>query len=224
MGFLALAAVLWLAVHLGVAGTRLRWGLVAVLGEVGFRALFSVAALVTFFLLAHAWAAATKGPVLWFAPQWLRLLLVLAMLPAFLLFVSALTRRNPTMAGPPGAIAAPRGMIRVTRHPMLCSFVLWAVVHVLGTGELADAVFFGTFLATALAGMPSIDAKLARRDPAGWQALAAATSILPFQAIRQGRNRLVLREIGWVTLAIAVVAWAAMLWLHPVLFGVSPLL
>jgi len=28
-----------------------------------------------------------------------------------------------------------------------------------------------------------LDAKLARRDPATWQALAAATSIVPFAAI-----------------------------------------
>ena len=39
--------------------------------------------------------------------------------------------------------------------------------------------------------MPSIDAKLARRDPATWLALSAATSIVPFAAIAQGRNRFV---------------------------------
>ncbi len=179
----------------------------------------------------HFWAVA-KGPVLWFAPEWLRLLLVLAMLPAFLLFVSAVTRRNPTMVGPgeAGATsvsagpAAPRGMSRVTRHPMLWSFALWAVVHMLGTGELADEVFFGTFLITSLAGMPSIDAKLARRDPAGWQALSAATSIVPFLAVWQGRNRFVPAEIGWVTAGIAVVAWLVVFWLHPMRCGVSPLL
>ena len=59
-------------------------------------------------------------------------------------------------------------------------------------------VFFGAFLVTALAGMPSIDAKLARRDPATWQALSAATSIVPFAAIAQGRNRFVPGEIGWL--------------------------
>jgi uncharacterized membrane protein len=71
--------------------------------------------------------------------------------------------------------------------------------------------------------MPSIDAKLARRDPATWQALSAATSIVPFSAIVQGRNRLVPREIGWLTPLVAVVAWAAVLLLHPWLFGAYPL-
>jgi uncharacterized membrane protein len=36
-----------------------------------------------------------------------------------------------------------------------------------------------------------IDAKLARRDPSAWQTLLAATSIVPFVAIAQGRNRFV---------------------------------
>jgi hypothetical protein len=45
-----------------------------------------------------------------------------------------------------------------------CSFTY---LHGVGRGRPGAAiVFFGTFLVTALAGMPSIDAKLARRDPA----------------------------------------------------------
>jgi uncharacterized membrane protein len=95
-------------------------------------------------------------------------------------------------------------------------------VHVIGNGDTAAVVFFGAFLVTALAGMPSIDAKLARRDPALWQALSAATSIVPFMAIAQGRNRFVPREIGWPVLLIGVVAWAVVLRLHPFLFGVAP--
>jgi uncharacterized membrane protein len=71
--------------------------------------------------------------------------------------------------------------------------------------------------------MPSIDAKLARRDPAKWRGLAAETSILPFAAIAQGRNRFVAAEIGWTVPLLAVAAWVALLFLHPVLFGLSAL-
>jgi uncharacterized membrane protein len=127
------------------------------------------------------------------------------------------------MVGLPGATAQPpRGIQRVTRHPMLWSFVLWAGVHIIGNGDTAAIVFFGTLLLTALAGMPSIDAKLARRDPPLWQALAASTSIVPFVAIAQGRNRFVPREIGWLVVLIAVVAWGVVLHFHPFLFGVAP--
>jgi uncharacterized membrane protein len=38
----------------------------------------------------------------------------------------------------------------------------------------------------------------------------------------QGRNRLVPGEIGWLTPAIAVVAWIVLLVAHPWLFGVAP--
>jgi uncharacterized membrane protein len=72
--------------------------------------------------------------------------------------------------------------------------------------------------------MPSIDAKLARRHPAEWPAFAAKTSIIPFAAIAQGRNRLVLSEIGWMPPVVGVILWAALLHFHRSFFGVPPLL
>ena len=82
-------------------------------------------------------------------------------------------------------------------------------MHIIGNGNSAAIVFFGAFLVTALAGIPSIDGKLAQREPGTWQALSAATSIVPFGAIAQGRNRLVLREFGWRTPLIAIIVWVA---------------
>jgi uncharacterized membrane protein len=219
---LALAALVWIAVHVGLSGTRLRETLVRGIGETPFRGVFSVFSVAAMVLLLRAWSRAPTEP-LWSAPGWLRWILVAAMLPAFLLFVASLSGPNPTIVGPARATGqSPRGVIRVTRHPMLWSFAIWATVHIIGNGDAAGVLFFGAFLVTALAGMPSIDAKLARRDPASWQALSAETSIAPFGAIAAGRNRLVLREIGWVTAAITIVAWAVVLWLHPLLFGVTP--
>jgi ABC-type branched-subunit amino acid transport system permease subunit len=66
-------------------------------------------------------------------------------------------------------------------------------------------IFFGTFAISALIGMPSIDRKLAARDPEAAAKLQAATSILPFGAILAGRNRLVLAEIGWLAPALALI-------------------
>ncbi len=222
MTLLLLAALVWIGVHVGIAGTGVRNLVAARIGETPFRGLFSVLSIAAIVFLVRAWSMSPTEP-LWFTPDWLRWILVVAMLPAFLLFVASVSQPNPTMIGPPGATARPpRGMTRVTRHPMLWSFAIWGAVHVIGNGDTASIVFFGAFLITALAGMPSIDAKLARRDPATWQALSAATSIVPFGAIVAGRNLFVPREIGGLTPAIAVVAWVALLLLHPVLFGVAP--
>jgi uncharacterized membrane protein len=107
---------------------------------------------------------------------------------------------------------------------MLWSFAIWAALHMLARGDGAALLFFGAFLVTALAGMPSIDAKLAQRDPAAWARLAATTSILPFGAIAAGRNRLVIGEIGWLPPALGLALWLLLLaWLHRALFGVAPL-
>jgi uncharacterized membrane protein len=219
MTLLFVAALIWLAIHFGIAGTGMRDVIVGRIGESAYRGLFSLLSILSLVLLIRAWTGADTTP-LWFASDWLRWLLVAMMLVAWLLFVASLLQRSATIVG--GEAAPPRGIQRVTRHPMLWSFSLWAAVHMIGNGDIAALVFFGTFLVTALGGMPSIDAKLARRDPAGWQALSAATSIVPFTAIAQGRNRFVPREVGWMTLLIAVVAWAAVLHLHTWLIGVAP--
>jgi uncharacterized membrane protein len=223
MGLLMIAALIWVGVHVGIAGTAVRGAIAARTGEAGFRIGYSLLSFAAIGFLVQAWQAAETTP-LWFTPAWLRWILTLVMLPAFVLFVASF-RRNPTAAGGEKLIGTEAtGIQRITRHPMLWSFALWAAVHVIGNGDSAATVFFGAFLVTALAGMPSIDAKLAKRAPADWAKLAATTSILPFGAIAAGRNRLALGEIGWVPPVAGLLAWAAMLHFHARFFGVAPLI
>lgn len=223
MILLVLAALLWVFVHVGVSGTALRGRAVARLGETGFTIAFSVASIASIALLVQAWQGAETTP-LWVAPGWLRWILALVMLPAFVLFACSLIR-NPTAMGGAGLLArGPHGIQRVTRHPMLWSFAIWAAVHILGNGDTAALVFFGAFLVTALAGMPSIDAKMAKRHGEAWAAFAAASSILPGGAILAGRNRLDLREIGWIAPLAGLVLWAGFLHGHRHVFGVPALI
>ncbi|MFT8245903.1 NnrU family protein [Roseomonas sp. BN140053] len=222
MMFLLLAALLWVGLHVGVAGTALRGRLVARLGEGGFRGAFSLASAVAITLLVLAWRNADTAP-LWVAPRELRWALVVLMLPAFVLFAGSLLTPNATAVGGERAMGQePRGVLRITRHPMLWAFAIWGAVHVLGNGDSAAVLFFGAFLLTALLGMPSLDAKVAARDPAGWRGFAAATSLLPFGSVARGQNRLRWREL-LLPGAVGLLAWAALLHLHPRLFGVSPL-
>lgn len=219
------AAVLWVAIHIGVAGTRLRDAIVGRIGEGPFRGLFVVA---SFALLAWlGWSFGAAGPVrvLWVSPQWLSVLMMLLMLPAMLLLVCALTMPNPTSVSGRRALERPDpavGILRITRHPMLWAFALWSIVHLVVLGTASAAVLTGAILVTAFAGMPSLDAKYARRDPARWPPFAAATSLLPFAAIAQGRNRLALSELGWWRPLLAVALWVALIALHPWAFGVDP--
>jgi len=219
------AAVLWVAVHIGVAGTRLRDAIVARIGQGPFRGLFVVASFVLLGWLAWSFGHAGPVRVLWVAPRWLALLMMLLMLPALVLFVCSVTTPNPTSVAGRHALESPNpaiGILRVTRHPMLWAFALWGIVHLAVLGTASAAVLTGAIIVTAFAGMPSLDAKYARRNPERWPAFAAATSILPFAAIAQGRNRLVLSEIGWWRPLLAVVLWVALIALHPLAFGVDP--
>ncbi|MBP0447114.1 NnrU family protein [Roseomonas sp. SSH11] len=219
---LVLAALIWIVLHVGIAGTRLRGRLVSRLGEGGFRATFSLASVIAITLLVLAWRSAPTE-ALWTVPPVLGWVLALAMLPAFILFAGSLMSTNPTAVGQNGALSEEaRGVLRITRHPMLWSFALWAGVHMLGNGDSAALVFFGAFFLTALLGMPSLDAKVAARHPRGWARFSANTSVLPFGAVLAGLNQLSWRELAGPVL-VGILAWAALLHFHPQLFGVSPL-
>lgn len=221
MAMLVVAALVWIGIHIGIAGTSLRGVIAGRIGEQWFRTLFSVMSVAAIGLLVRAYREAPTT-LLWYSPVWLRWVLVAAMLPTFVLFVASLSKRNSTLVGNEARMAdTPYGIQRITRHPMLWSFALWAGIHVVANGDTAAITFFGAFLITALVGMPSVDAKLAHRDPTAWQALARATSIVPFAAIFQGRNRFVAVEIGWLTPLVALVSWGAVLFLHQWLFGVA---
>ena len=221
MNLLILASLLWVGLHIGVSGTALRGALVARIGEQAFRGLFSVASIGVFAFMIYAFIHAPRT-ALWVAPEGLRWVLVALMLPAAFLFLGSLATVSikPEDAGTRRDGA--RGVLRLTRHPMMNAFALWAVIHLIGTGELAATVFFGAFLVTAAVGMPSIDAKYARRNPSAWQRFAAETSILPGGAVLAGRNRLVWSEIGWLVPLGSIVLWGVLLVMHQKMVGVAP--
>lgn len=225
--YLLAAAALWLAIHIGLAGTPLRGRLMAALGENGFRGLFSVLSVVSLGLLIWAYNRASQPEAfygLWVAEPWMYWVPFVVMPFALLLFVGSVTGPNPTAVGAERLLKNPepaRGILRVTRHPMLWSFVLWAAAHMVVNGDLASFILFATILITALYGMPSIDRKRAARDPQGWAAFAGRTSIMPFAAIAGGRNRLVLSEIGLWRVAVALAAWIILFMLHGPVLGVS---
>ncbi len=226
MGLLTLAALVWICVHVGIAGTAVRRTIAGRIGDGVFRGLFSVlsVAAISFLVVSYQRAHHARFVPLWSAPAWLGWVLIALMAAAFVLLVGSVSVPNPTAVGGERQLGLePRGVLRITRHPMLWSFAIWSAVHVVGNGDLVSLLFFGAFGITALVGMPSIDRKVARRDPAGWSRLARSTSIVPFAAILGGRNHLVLREIGWIPPTAGLALGAALLTLHPWLFGAAPL-
>ena len=217
LALLAVATAAFVLTHL-LSATPLRARLVATLGEWPYRGLYSALALVT--LGAMIWAF-TRAPreLLW--AGWHELPLVV--MPLALILVVTGYRRNPTMVGAQALLKSEdpaRGMIRITRHPIMWGIMLWAAAHIAASGELRAVVFFGGFLLVALFGTLSLDRRK-RADP-NWPRFAAATSHIPFVAIAQGRNHLAWREIGWMRPLVGVAAYAILLALHAWLFGVRP--
>jgi uncharacterized membrane protein len=115
------------------------------------------------------------------------------------------------------------GVIRITRHPFMWGIALWALLHLAANGDVASVLFFGSLAALALVGTFLIDARRTRENAPGWGVFLQATSNLPFVAILERRQKLVAGEIGLWRVALALAAYVVLFWLHPWLFGVSPL-
>ena len=213
-----LATAAFLATHF-VSSTPLRGALVAAMGEWPYRGLYSAVAGITLAWMIWAYGQAPRTELLW-AP--LRLLPLLVM-PFSLILVVTGYWRNPSMVGAEKLLKSDepaRGMIRITRHPLMWGIMLWAGAHILARADLNSIVFFGGFLALAAAGTLLMDAR--KKKDADFQRFAAVTSHVPFVAIAQGRNRPVWREIGWLRPAIGIALYLVLLAAHPWLFGARP--
>ena len=220
---LLLAGLLFVAVHIGVAGTTLRDRVVATIGERGYMIAFSLASLGGIVWLVVAYTGADYVAT-WGQPNGWKLVADVLMLPAFMLVVIGLATPNPTAVAQGGLAAQPpRGIVRVTRHPFLIGVGLWATLHLVANGDLASLLFFGAILVVCLAGPASIDAKRRRAlGPATWDAFARRTSVVPFGAIAAGRNTLDAGEIGWWRIGLGVLAYVLFIGGHAHIIGVSP--
>ncbi len=222
---LIFAALFFMALHVGIAGTSIRGRAIKKLGENLYRAMFSLLSIGGILWLIHAYRAAdyleTWGQLSWFKP-----IAAILMLLVFFLVVLGIATPNPMAVGGEKLImddASARGIHRLTRHPFLWGIALWAFIHLVANGDVASLVLFGSLLVLVLVGMVSIDAK--RKNACGqhWDNYAATTSIIPFQAILQGRNKLVIAEFKTWQIALALTLYLVVLYFHQSLFGVSPL-
>jgi len=220
MEMLLLACAVFLATHF-VPSTPLRAPLVRVLGQWGYTGVYSAVAFAGIGWMVWAYNHAPAEPI-W---PGLRELPAIVMPLSFVLLACGLFARNPTIVGMDGLLKndePARGVIRVTRHPIMWAFMLWAAAHIFARGELKSLVFFGTFLVLGALGSILMDRRKEQALGADWQRFAKATSYFPFLAIAQGRNRLDVKEIGWRNPAIGIALYALFFWLHPILFSARP--
>ena len=223
MAMLALSALVFVGLHIGVAGSSLRDRLVGAVGNSAYTIGFSVASLISITWVVKAYQGAPYTPT-WGMLDWWKPVAIVLMLPAFWLVVAGLTTPTPTAVGQDHLVdAPPNGIVRVTRHPFLVGVGLWGIIHLVGNGDAASLLFFATWVVVATAGPPSIDAKRRRSlGPDRWDRFAAQTSILPFGAVLGGRIHLRAADVlSWRLLA-SIVVYAVVLAGHSRWFGVSP--
>jgi len=133
--------------------------------------------------------------------------------------------RNPSAVRQERAVRymdEPRGILRVTRHPILWGIALWAAVHLISRGDVASLIFFGGFLLLAVSGTVLQDRRKDRVIGVDWQRFESVTSNVPFAAIIGGRNQFRFDEIGWRKVFAGLALYFVLAFLHPYLFGARP--
>lgn len=228
MNEFAWALAAFILIHVGVSATGVRTAIVNRIGVNPYRGIFSIASLGLLVWMIHGYAKMRADPFdplnadMWSPPEWLHWPAIFLVFLGFMIAVTGLFTPGPTLAGFEGSLAKEepaRGVLRITRHPFLWGVAFWAAGHALMNGERSAVMLFGGLGLMVLFGARSIDRKGAARDPEGWARFAAVTSNAPFVAILRGQNKLALGEMGW-RLLVALIAFAAMIYLHPRLIGV----
>jgi uncharacterized membrane protein len=214
-GAVAAWGAAFVATHL-LLSHPLRAPIAARTGARGFMILYSLVALVTFVGMVVALRSARAEAPLWSAPRGLWDFAALLMWFAAILLAGSF-RRNPAMetvgrTQGGATIAAPLGVQRITRHPMMWSFAIWAIVHIALIGRPADIALGVTILVMALVGAAGQDRKKAALLGEQWTAYESQTSFVPF-----GRG---LASPGLFALIVGTLIFLVATRLHPIPVGV----
>lgn len=190
---------------------------VARLGHAGFGIAYSALSLG---VLAWLIAAAGRAPYvpLWDWAPWQNHVVLAVMLPVCVILSLAIARPNPFSFG--GAHndrfdPARPGIVRLTRHPLLLALGIWSAAHILPNGDLAHVILFGTFAGFAMLGGRLVDRRRQREMGQRWHDLRAALSECPAS--------LSLTTDTLLRLAAGLMLYAGLIWLHPLVIGVDPL-
>ena len=207
------AAVTFVGAHFALSHP-LRSPLVKVLGEKGFLALYSLMALASFVWMVSAFKVAPVDPPFWpgFDDISWTAASVLTMVALVLLTGSLFG--NPALPAPGAAKAAakePRGVFKVTRHPMMWAIALWAIAHLIAAPTARTLVVASAMLVLALVGAHLQDRKKAALMGTAWQSWQAKTSYWP----KVGA----LFSVGWLWWVLGLALWLGITHAHIAMAG-----
>jgi uncharacterized membrane protein len=204
----------FIATHL-LLSHPLRQPLAKRLGSRAFQALYSLVALATFGGMIWVRKGAGSEEWLWQPPAFAWPLAALLTWAAGILLAGSFVRNPAMVTFGPGSevvIGEPTGVMRITRHPMMWSFALWAASHMLVHPEPSALLVAATVLIMALVGSAGQDVKKRRHLGQAWAEWVAKTSYVPF-----GRG---FALPGWPAFLGGTLIFLLATWLHPLPVGV----
>lgn len=200
-------AIGFVVTHIGMSHV-MRAPLLRMLGPLVYMIVYSIISFATLGLALYAYRELPTMASLWAVPSWMPMVSAFLMFGASVLFVGSLSK-NPAMPAPQaGAFAArePDGVFKITRHPMMWAFALWAIAHILARPSAANLWLMGSILVLALAGSLGQDRRKAQEMGASWQHWQSKTSFIPF-----GNG---LATPGSGILIAGIVLWLLASWAH----------
>ncbi|WP_420548296.1 NnrU family protein [Curvivirga sp.] len=222
---LAFATALFVLSHFLLSSTAIRTPVISKIGDKGFRITYSIISFLTFAWMLVSYGNAFYQPI-WEPPMFMRFGTLILMLPACILLFCSLTTKSPTMVGgeeslndsnPNGNV--PKGIITITRHPMLMATSLWAIGHLLSNGDRSTMIIAIGILILSIGGMLHIDQR--RSDHPAWGVIALTTSIFPFHAAIQKRVKIDWKGIGLWRLLGGLILFAGLIYGHETIAGIA---
>ena len=189
----------------------LRAALIARVGNGGFLGLYSLVSFATFGWMIWCFSQAPTGAYHW-APNDVIWGLSSALTLLAAVFYCGSMIRNPALpnpnpdAGKALAAQSPTGMFLVTRHPMMWSFALWGMAHILVAPRTDIFIFVGSIIFLALVGSWAQERKKIAALGDAWRSWQARTSYWP-RLSQLGRA-------GWQVWLAGIAVWLLATWAH----------
>lgn len=147
--------------------------------------------------------------------------LVLSAISFFFLYPATFNLTEVAAIKKPEVHLFETGIIRICRHPQMIGQCLWGFAHALWLGTSFTLTTAIVLVIYHLFAVWHGDQRLFKRYGDTFLALKERTSVMPFLAIAQGRQQLVLQEFvrpAYIGVAITIVLFR---WLHPIAITAS---